>query len=72
MTQTGDLKKTETNIRRYFQRGPWEIVATTIISAGVFMLMQPFSKLAFRYSFLVLLAGFICFNIVSHFPDEKE
>ena len=51
------------------RRGPWEIVATILISIGVFMLMQPFVIWAFTYSFIVTLVGTVLFIIVSHFPE---
>lgn len=52
-----------------FRRGPWEIVASLVIAAGVLMLMQPFALIAFTYSFVVTLAGTVTFVIVSHFPE---
>lgn len=51
------------------RRGPWEMVATIVISLGVFMLMQPFVIWAFTYSFVVMLVGTVMFIIVSHFPE---
>ncbi len=51
------------------RRGPWEMVATVVISLGVFMLMQPFVIWAFTYSFVVMLVGTVMFIIVSHFPE---
>ncbi|MDE0534215.1 MAG: hypothetical protein OXI01_22605 [Albidovulum sp.] len=53
---------------KIFRRGPWENLATIIIAAGVFMLMQPFSLWAFGWSFTVILVGTVGFVIVSHFP----
>jgi hypothetical protein len=55
--------------QRLFVRGPWEMAASILIGAGVFMLMQPFWMLAYTYSFLVLLLGTVMFIVVSHFPD---
>ncbi|NVO54702.1 hypothetical protein HW561_02720 [Rhodobacteraceae bacterium B1Z28] len=52
-----------------FRRGPWEMVATILIAAGVLMLMQPFVLWAFTYSFIVTLIGTVMFIIVSHFPE---
>lgn len=52
-----------------FRRGPWEVLATTIIAIGVFMLMQPFSIALYGYSFVTTLAGTAMFIIVSKFPD---
>ena len=51
------------------RRGPWEMVATIVISLGVVMLMQPFVIWAFTYSFVVMLVGTVMFIIVSHFPE---
>ena len=54
---------------RILRRGPLEAVATTIIAAGVVMLMQPLSLLLYSYSFVTILVGTLGFVIVSHFPD---
>lgn len=54
---------------RFLRRGPWEIIATILIAAGVFMLMQPFSLALYSHSFKVILTGTIGFIIVSHFPE---
>ncbi len=51
------------------RRGPWELLATVLIAAGVVMLMQPFAMVLFTYSFLVTLIGTVMFIIVSHFPE---
>ena len=72
MKQAKPINPPGKSLHRFFLRGPWENFATVIIALGVFMLMQPFFKWAFTYSFAVLLAGFVCFTIVSHFPAEKE
>lgn len=61
---------TKSTLGRLLKRGPWENVATIIIALGIFMLMQPFSKWAFGYSFAVLLAGLLSFTVVSHFPED--
>lgn len=52
-----------------FRRGPWEMLASILISLGVFMLMQPFVLWAFTYSFVITLVGTVMFIIVSHFPE---
>jgi hypothetical protein len=52
-----------------FRRGPWEMVASILIAAGVVMLMQPFFLVLFTYSFVVTLTGTVMFIIVSHFPE---
>lgn len=51
------------------RRGPWEMVASILIAAGVIMLMQPFVLVAFTYSFIVTLTGTVMFIVVSHFPE---
>ncbi len=53
-----------------FRRGPWEMVATVLIAAGVFMLMQPYVLWAYTSSFVVTLTGTVMFIIVSHFPEQ--
>ncbi len=56
-------------LRRIFRRGPWEILATVLIGAGVVMLMQPISLDLYSYSFVTILVGTVMFMIVSKFPD---
>ncbi len=56
-------------LRRIFRRGPWEMLATILIGAGVVMLMQPVSIDLYSYSFITILAGTLMFMIVSKFPD---
>ena len=51
------------------KRGPWELLASALIAAGVVMLMQPFALWLFSYSFLITLVGTVMFIIVSHFPE---
>jgi len=51
------------------RRGPWEMLATIIITVGVVMLMQPFVMWAFTYSFITTLVGTVMFIIVSHFRE---
>ncbi|MEM7693324.1 MAG: hypothetical protein AAF318_02660 [Pseudomonadota bacterium] len=51
------------------RRGPWELVASALIAAGVIMLMQPFVLTAYTYSFFVILTGTVMFIVVSHFPE---
>jgi len=62
-------KPTDSSLKRFFRRGPWEAVATTAIAVGVLMLMQPFSLALFSYSFSVILVGTLGFVVVSHFPE---
>jgi hypothetical protein len=47
------------------RRGPLEAVATTIIAAGVVMLMQPFFLTLYSLSFATTLFGTVMFTIVS-------
>ncbi|MBE1203819.1 hypothetical protein [Aminobacter carboxidus] len=53
----------------HFRRGAWEMLASVLIAAGVFMLMQPFALVLYSWSFLVTLLGTVTFIIVSHFPE---
>ena len=54
---------------RWLRKGPTEKVATVVITAGVFMLLQPFSMTLYTYSFLTTLVGTALFTIVSKFPE---
>jgi hypothetical protein len=56
-------------LRRIFRRGPWEMLATILIGAGLVMLMQPVSIDLYSYSFITILTGTLMFMIVSKFPD---
>ena len=46
-----------------------EQVATILIVAGVFMLLQPFLMVLYTYSFVTTLAGTLMFTVVSKFPE---
>jgi hypothetical protein len=50
---------------KILRRGPLEAVATTIIAAGVVMLMQPFFLTLYSWSFATTLFGTVMFIIVS-------
>ena len=50
---------------KILRRGPLEAVATTIIAAGVVMLMQPFFLALYSWSFVTTLFGTVMFIIVS-------
>jgi hypothetical protein len=52
-----------------FRRGPWEAAATTVIAAGVVMLMQPFSITLYGWSFAMMLAGIVTFTIGSKLAE---
>ena len=49
------------------RRGPWEMVASILITLGVVMMMQSFAMVLFTFSFLVVLTGTVMFIVVSHF-----
>ena len=55
--------------RRSFRRGPWETLATVVISAGVVMLCQPFWLVLYIYSFITILTGVAMFVVVTKLPD---
>jgi hypothetical protein len=57
------------NVTRYFRRGPWENAAVVLIGLGIFMLMQPYAKILYTWSFVTILVGTAMFVIVSHFPE---
>jgi hypothetical protein len=63
--------ETTTNRRRpaWLRRAVWEPVTLVIIGLGLVMLMQPFVKLLFSYSFIVLLAGVIGYSIAGKLPE---
>ena len=52
-------------IDRFLRRGPLEAVATTLIAAGVVMLMQPFFLVLYSWSFATTLFGTAMFIIAS-------
>jgi hypothetical protein len=54
---------------RILRRGRMEAAAIVVISAGVFMLLQPFSMALYTYSFVTTLSGTALFTVVSRFPD---
>ncbi|MEZ2142887.1 hypothetical protein AAE026_11305 [Bradyrhizobium sp. DN5] len=50
---------------RVLRRGALEAIATTIIAAGIVMLMQPLSLTLYSWSFATTLFGTVMFTIVS-------
>jgi len=54
---------------RWLRRGPMEMVACTVIAAGLFMMLQPLAMALFTWSFLTTLAGTALFMVVSKFPE---
>jgi len=59
----------QTRWPRWLRRGAMETVATVVISAGVLMLLQPFSMALFTFSFVTTLVGTGLFTVVSKFPE---
>jgi hypothetical protein len=51
------------------RRGRMENIASFLILAGVFLLMQPFSLSLYAHSFITILIGTAMFIVVSHFPE---
>jgi len=51
------------------RRGPMELVACVVITAGIVMLLQPFALALFTWSFLTMLFGTVMFMVVSKFPE---
>jgi len=63
------VTETRTGWPRWLRRGPMERLATGLIVAGVFMLLQPFVMVLFTYSFVTTLTGTLMFTVVSKFPE---
>lgn len=53
----------------YLQGRRLELIAIGLMSLGAAMMFQPFAKVLYTYSFIVILLGAVMFTIVSHFPD---
>lgn len=62
-----------TNIQRqtpaWLRRGLWEPATLALIALGLVMLMQPFAKALFSYSFIVLLAGVAGYSVAGKLPE---
>ncbi len=70
MTIRTEPSKTDAPAWRHpFHRGPWETLATVVISLGVVMLCQPFWLVLYAYSFTTILTGVVMFVVVTKFPD---
>ena len=69
--ETTIAAKRETLLARFLRlrRGPWEGLATVVITVGIVMLMQPLALELYTWSFATILAGTALFVIASHFPD---
>ena len=53
----------------WLRRGPMEIGACIVITAGLVMMLQPLAMTLFTWSFLTTLFGTVMFMVVSKFPD---
>jgi len=53
----------------WLRRAAWEPATLVTIGLGLAMLMQPFAKPLFTYSFIVLLAGVIGYSIAGKVPE---
>ena len=51
------------------RRGWLEPLAMAIMALGFVMMFQPFAKILFSYSFIVILFGTLMFIVVSHLPE---
>jgi hypothetical protein len=54
---------------RWLRRGPMEIAACLVITAGLVMMLQPLAMVLFTWSFMTTLAGTAMFMVVSKFPE---
>jgi hypothetical protein len=64
-----DMGTRQSRWPRWLRRGPAEMLATVVITVGVFMLLQPFWLMLYTWSFVTTLAGTALFMVVSKFPD---
>jgi hypothetical protein len=60
---------TERRWPKRLRRGPMELLACLVISAGILMLLQPFALALYTWSFLTMLFGTVMFMVVSKFPE---
>jgi hypothetical protein len=54
---------------RWLRRRPMELLACTVIAAGLLMMLQPFAMALYTASFVTTLSGTVLFMVVSRFPD---
>ena len=54
---------------RWLRRGPMEMAACVVITAGLVMMLQPLAMALFTWSFVTTLAGTLLFMVVSKFPE---
>ncbi|MEJ8854006.1 hypothetical protein WKW79_05470 [Variovorax robiniae] len=54
---------------RWLRRGPMEITACIVITAGLVMMLQPLAMVLYTWSFVTTLFGTLLFMVVSKFPE---
>ena len=57
------------NWPKRLRRGPMEVLACLIITAGIVMMLQPIAMELFTWSFVTTLFGTVLFMVVSKFPE---
>lgn len=60
---------TRRHIPAWLRRGLWEPATLALIAIGLLMLLQPFAKVLFTYSFIVLLAGVAGYSVAGKLPE---
>ena len=66
---SADMRTRQGRWPRWLRREPAEMLATAVITVGVFMLLQPFWLMLYTWSFVTTLAGTVLFMVVSKFPE---
>lgn len=64
-----DAPLTTPHLPRRSARRWLEPLAISIMALGAIMMFQPFAKILFTYSFIVILFGTLMFIVVSHMPE---
>jgi hypothetical protein len=62
-------ERIELPVGRRSSRGSLEPLAIGIMALGFVMMFQPYAKILFSYSFIVILFGTLMFVFVSHLPE---
>jgi len=60
---------TERRWPKGLRRARMELIACSIITLGIVMMLQPFVMVLFTHSFLTTLFGTAMFIVVSKFPE---
>lgn len=68
ITDTPD-EQLELPVARPSSRRYLEPIAISIMALGALMMFQPFAKILYSYSFIVILFGTLMFIVVSHLPE---